>query len=448
MTNSDVSGGCPLHDNAVPLYGQVVDRRTWAELRARYGTLAPVELEPGVAAWLVLGYHECVEVMRDTTIFSRDSRGWREITEGRMKPDSPLMSLFGERPWLLRREGLEHQRLRSTIVDALARLTDQRLQSDIRVVADQLIDRFVADGQADLLNQYARWLPILVVNRAFGMDDRHGHLLMELSRTLLDADPAVAEQAQAQLLEYFVALIAIKRERPGPDLPSWLLEHPAGLTDDELVQQLAQLLLGNSEPTAHLLSNTLLALLADRTFWNRYARSELQVEEAVNRVLWQDPPLPVLAARYARTDTRIGDTTVRAGEGLLLGLGAAHTDPVLGDAVEVAESSYANRAHLAWGAGPHRCPAERLARQIAQIGIGQLLQRIPAMRLTVPADELTWLPVMFLRGLAELPVEFPPGEPLRPSVLAAETLPAPATEPASARPWFARLASWLGARQK
>ncbi|MBE1489394.1 cytochrome P450 [Plantactinospora soyae] len=447
MISRDVPIGCPLHDRAVPLYGKVLAGQTWDRLRDRFGPVAPIQIEPGVAAWLVLGYDECVEVLRNPGVFTHDSRIWREISEGRMLPDSPLMPIFGYRPNVLYADGPEHERLRSTIVDSLARVPKQRLETDIRNLADQLIDRFIADGRTDALQQYARWLPILVMNRIYGMDDRHGYLLAEVSRAVFDADPDAAGQANQQLIEYFGAVVAVKRERPGADVPSWLMEHDAELNDEEMVHQLAQMMLGNCDPTAHLISNTLAALLTDRTFWAQYARSELQVEEAVNRVLWQDPPVPVLPARFARTDTQLRGVPVKAGDALLLGLAAAHGDPVLGDVTGASQSSYVNRAHLAWGAGPHRCPAERLARQIAYIGIGQLLHRIPTMRLAVPTSELNWRPVMYLRGLNELPIEFPPGEPRLPSEMPEPTAPlAVASENGKARAWFTRVTSWLRGR--
>ncbi|MEV4756916.1 hypothetical protein AB0J86_17635 [Micromonospora sp. NPDC049559] len=430
----------------MPLYGQAIEKQTWDSLRARFGTVAPVEIAPGVATWLVLGYNETVEVLRNPSTYSHDSRGWREITEGRVKPDSPLMPIFGYRPNVVFADGAEHHRLRAAIVDGLGRLTEQRIRADIREIADQLIDRFVAVGRAEAIGQYARWLPVLVMNRAYGMDDRSGYLLAELTRKVYDSDPATAAQANQQIESYYAELVSVKREQPGPDLPSWMMAHPAGLTDDELIQQLAQMMNGNSEATTHLISNTLLALLGDRRLGNAYARSEVQIEEAVNRVLWQDPPVPVLPARYATADTRILGTEVRAGDGVLLGLAAAHADPVLGSPEAISTSTHVNRAFLAWGAGPHRCPAERLARQIVYTAVGRLLQRLPGARLDAAVEELAWHPTPFLRGLVELPVEFPPGEPLHPPAPPRGAAPTPA-QPRRSSPWLSLLTSWARGRQ-
>src|SRR5690606_7801268 len=49
----------------------------YAALRSRWGAVAPVDLEPGVPAWLALGYEEVGTVLRNEVLFSRDSRAWR-----------------------------------------------------------------------------------------------------------------------------------------------------------------------------------------------------------------------------------------------------------------------------------------------------------------------------------------------------------------------------------
>jgi cytochrome P450 len=75
-----------------------------------------------------------------------------------------------------------------------------------------------------------------------------------------------------------------------------------------------------------------------------------------------------------------------------------------------------NRAHLAWGAGPHACPATALGYSIAQCAIDQLLDALPELELAVPADELQWRPGPIQRALAALkpwlrsPTSFSPAD--------------------------------------
>jgi len=61
-----------------------------------------------------------------------------------------------------------------------------------------------------------------------------------------------------------------------------------------------------------------------------------------------------------------------------------------------------NNAHLAFGAGPHFCIGNQLARLEGQVAILRIVQQFPRMRLAAQRPE--WAPNMGLRGLKSLPV--------------------------------------------
>ena len=83
------------------LYGPEAEPTRWActsELRAEHGAVAPVLLHGDVPAWLVLGHRENLDVTRTPSRFSRDSRRWRDLQEGRSPPDSPLLPMVAWQP--------------------------------------------------------------------------------------------------------------------------------------------------------------------------------------------------------------------------------------------------------------------------------------------------------------------------------------------------------------
>ncbi|CAM5665780.1 hypothetical protein SMICM304S_03295 [Streptomyces microflavus] len=57
-------------------------------------------------------------------------------------------------------------------------------------------------------------------------------------------------------------LVALKRRQPGEDITSWLIQHPAGLRDEELKDQLVMLMGAGVEPERNLIANALLLMLA------------------------------------------------------------------------------------------------------------------------------------------------------------------------------------------
>ena len=59
---------------------------------------------------------------------------------------------------------------------------------------------------------------------------------------------------------------------------------------------------------------------------------------------------------------------------------------------------------LSFGQGMHYCLGAPLSRIEGQIGISTLISRFPALRLSVPADQLPWRGGIIQRGLEAMPV--------------------------------------------
>src|SRR5690606_37187724 len=86
-------------------------------------------------------------------------------------------------------------------------------------------------------------------------------------------------------------LVARKRARPGEDITSWLLAHPAGLDDAELVHQLFTLYAAASEPLTNLIVNSVSLIMARPDFGGRVVAGEVATRDALTYVLFRDPPL-------------------------------------------------------------------------------------------------------------------------------------------------------------
>ncbi|CAM5666615.1 hypothetical protein SMICM304S_11136 [Streptomyces microflavus] len=82
--------------------------------------------------------------------------------------DSPVLPMMAYRPNCLFTDGAKHPRLRKAVTESLARLNSSRPSRDVERIADYLIDQFIERGTADLLNEYAKLLPLLLFNQLFG----------------------------------------------------------------------------------------------------------------------------------------------------------------------------------------------------------------------------------------------------------------------------------------
>lgn len=232
--------------------------------------------------------------------------------------------------------------------------------------------------------------------------------LVEDLRISLDAaegDDPVA--AYTRVGERIHQLVRHKRERPGPDVTSRMLTHPAGLTDEEIVQDLISVIAAAQQPTANWIGNTLRLLLTDERFALNVSGGRLSVGEALNEVLWLDTPTQNFIGRWAVNDTQLGGRHIRAGDCLVLGFAAANTDPQLWPEAHVGAE---NSAHLSFSNGEHRCPypAPLLADVVARTAVETLLERLPDLVLALEPGELTWRPSIWMRGLTALPALFTP----------------------------------------
>ncbi|MBW1603633.1 cytochrome P450 [Streptomyces sp. JJ66] len=412
LTADAPASGCPAHPEATTLSGleyQQSPAELYRSLRHRHGPVAPVLLDGGIPAWLVLGYREVRYVTAHDELFARDSRRWHAWDS--IPANWPLLPFVGYQPSVLFTEGAEHQRRAGVISEALGAMDQFELAVTCRRIADTLIDSFAGRGEADLKAAYAHPLAMLAAVGLAGMPMGSADT-DELVRDLgisLDAregeDPVAAYGRVGQRL---TALVRDKRAQPGSDITSRMLAHPAALTEEEIVQDLISVIAAAQQPTANWIGNALRLMLTDDRFALNVAGGRLSVAQALTEVLWLDTPTQNFIGRWAVRDTQLGGRLIREGDCLVLGFAAANTDPQIWPQGHVGAAG--NSAHLSFSHGEHRCPypAPQLAEVIARTAVEALLERLPDVVLAVDPGELRWRPSVWMRGLTELPVTYTP----------------------------------------
>lgn len=411
--------GCPAHGRAIEptgpgglrrLYGPEAEAdpaALYEKLRAEHGDVAPVLLHGDQRAWLILGHAANITAMRTPSLFSRDSRLWSAFRNNEVPPDSPLLPVVAWQPICVFADGEEHRRLRNALLDGLNGFDRRGIRRHVRRFTTDLVQVVGPTGRAELITQFAEHLPMLVMTKLLGMPDEYGPQLVDAARDLMKGtETAIASN------EYVVAslrrTIALKHDSPGDDLTSRLLAHPARLSDDEVMEHLRVVLLAANETTVNLIADSLKMVLTDPRFRAHLSGGQMTLGEALDQVLWDSPPMSLVAGRWATADTELGGQQIQAGDLLLLGLAAGNVDPTIRP--DLATPLYGNRSHLSFGAGPHECPGQDIGRHVAEAGIDILLTLLPDLRLAVPEEELTWSAAWISRHLTALPVEFTPQE--------------------------------------
>ncbi|WP_328466766.1 cytochrome P450 [Streptomyces sp. NBC_00448] len=392
-------------------------------LREAYGPVAPVLLDGGMPAWLVLGYHEVHVVAGNPELFGRDPRRWHAWD--RVPAGWPLLPHVAHTPSVRFTEGEEHVRRAGAVADVLGGVDPFELRQRAERAADAAVDAFAGAGRAELVAQYAEQVPLHVMAGLFGLQPAETAALerdlagqygygtaapgpaAEPSHPAAPAGPAASAARLRATLEAVLAR-ARRAPAPGADIPSRLLAHPAGLTDEEVVQDLLTIMAAGRRPTADWIGNTLRLLLTDERFALTLSGGRRSISQALAEVLWTDPPVQNVIGRWATRDTQLGGRYIRRGDCLVLGLAAANADPQVRPALPGA--AVGNHAHLSFSHGAHRCPAPapQLAEVVATTALEILLDRIPDLVPTLPPDQLPWRPSLWQRGPAALPVTFTP----------------------------------------
>ncbi|WP_351227651.1 cytochrome P450 [Streptomyces sp. NPDC002133] len=460
--------GCPAHglgpDGLHRLYGPEAEADPMAlyeKLRAEHGAVAPVLVHGDLPAWLVLGHRENLDVARTPSRFARDPRTWRDMREGRVAPDHPLGPMVTWGPVCNFTDGPVHERLRDAVMESLERFDRRGIRRYVTRFANQLVDAFVADGHADLVEDFSAQLPMLVMTQLIGAPEEHGPRLVRAARDMLRGTETALESDQ-YVTTTLQQLLETKKATPGRDLTSWLLEHPSDLTDMEVLAHVRVVLIAAFETTANLIANTVRMVLTDRRFRASLSGGHMTLPDALEQVLWDQPPINTVLGRWATGDTVLGGQQIKSGDMLLLGLAAGNVDPEIRPDLSV--PVHGNRSHLAFSGGPHECPGQDIGRAIADTGIEVLLARLPDLEMAVPDHELQRRGSLMFQHLVALPVKFTPrpvaagDAPAEPAPSASAPLPeavppapAPAVTAPSAgipgqqrrRPWWAR---WFSRR--
>ncbi|MGW4412167.1 cytochrome P450 [Nonomuraea sp. NPDC004702] len=378
----------------------------YRHLRDHWGQVAPVELEPGVRAWLVMGWEEITIIARNEALYSRDARNWRDLRDGIVAPDSGLGPMMFWRANVIGHDGREHRRLRAPLDDLVSRIDPRRLRRSVETICADLVSGFATRSHADLISDYAAIVPMLAVASLFGIETSKGLELLAGLMALFGSG-ADSQAGNASFEDLLAEVIHARRRQPADDLTHALITHPLLRNDAEILQSMVVMISAGYETTLIWIAQTLRMMLTDPRLAGRVNGGRLGINEALHEVLWRDPPMTHMPTRFALRDTKLGGRLIRAGDALVLGLAAANSDTrvVTQDAV----MALGNRSYLAFSVGPHQCPSRDPARLITRAAVETAFTHLPGMKLALPPQDIPLRPSPWTRCPAVLPVTFPPG---------------------------------------
>jgi cytochrome P450 len=378
-----------------------------AALRAR-GPVHRIDFPPDAPAYLVVDYEHARRAFTDTRLSKRLDKGPSWFRE-RMVRNSPVLT-----DNLLSADAPDHTRLRNLVSRAFTPRSVERLRPRIQEIVDDLIDDFPVPGVVDLMRSFALPLPLTVICEFLGapVEDHHRFerwaVVLSQSAYADGDDGQRRRQTSDEARDYFVELLAQRRQRPREDLFSDLIRAADGdgmFTDEELVSTGIFLIIAGHKTTANLIGNGMHALLTHPDQLALLRADPSLVTSAVEEILRFGPPVERSSLRFATEDLVIGGQQVPRGSFVHVSVGAVARDPAEFADPDRFDIARTPNPHMAFGHGPHFCAGAPLARLEGVIAFETLLRRLPTIDLAAPADQLTWVADSSIsRGLHALPV--------------------------------------------
>ncbi|HTX96307.1 MAG TPA: cytochrome P450 [Mycobacterium sp.] len=349
--------------------------------------------------FIVYRYEEAQQMLRDNETFS---------SAAVIAAFGPVL---GERVMLGMDEPV-HGRLRSLISKAFSQKALARWEDElVGRVANGLIDKFAANGKADLVKEFTFDYPSQTIAGLLGLPEEDYPQFQRWSISLLSwiLNPERGLAASAALCDYFAPILQARRAQPKDDLISALAQAEIDgqkLEDEEIYSFLRLLLPAGVETTYRALGNLLLALLSDSAQLTAVRADRSLLPQAIEEAVRWEPPLLTIT-RVATRDTRLGGVPIPAGSTVMPMLGAANRQEDRYPNPDTFDIFRAPRGHLGWGHGVHVCLGMHLARLEMRTAVNLLLDRLPNLRLDPDGDDPHIRGQVF-RSPTALPVLFDP----------------------------------------
>ena len=340
----------------------------------------PVSWLPVLKAWLVTRRDLAIAVMRDTQTFTVDHPGFSTA------------QVVG--PSMLSLDGDDHLRHRRPFEAPFRRTAvHNRFNQPVAETIQQLIDSFVADGQAELRRDFAGIVAVQTMMVALGLEGVQITAVLQWYDTIVEAvtrvtaGEPVSQEGREAFAALREALLPTLRRQPETSLLAMASSMANGLADEEIVSNAAVLLFGGIETTEGMIANALYFLLMNPEVL-AMVREDLGLVTAVVEETLRLEPAATVVDRYATADVPLGDALIREGELVQVSLAAANRDPTVFAEPDRFDLSRSNlRSHVTFAQGPHVCLGLHLARLEAQLALEQLLLRLPNLQLVAAARQ-------------------------------------------------------------
>lgn len=375
----------------------------------------PLIWHDATKSYIISRYEDVERVFKDKqTQFTTDNYDWQ------------LEPVHGKT--ILQLSGREHAVRRALVAPAF-RGSDlqEKFLPVIERNSRELIDAFRHSGSADIVGDYATRFPVNVIADMLGLDKAdharfHGWYTAVIAFLgNLSGDPevtAAGERTRVEFAEYMIPIIRKRRDNLGDDLLSTLCAAEVDgvrMSDEDIKAFCSLLLAAGGETTDKAIASILANLLVNPDQLAAVRADRSLIPAAFAETLRYTPPVHMIM-RQSATEVELTGGTVPAGATVTCLIGAANRDEqryrepdrfdIFRDDLTTTSAFSAAADHLAFALGRHFCVGALLAKAEVEVGVNQLLDAMPDLRLADGFDPVEQ--GVFTRGPKALPVNFTP----------------------------------------
>jgi cytochrome P450 len=308
----------------------------------------------------------------------------------------------------------DHTAYRGVIQPAFAPPALRALEAWLADWAGEIVDEIAArDSACDFARDVAVPFTFRVIGRMLGTPRADDARLARLAQGFVGAEDPLRRMAEApgdairmamlELRDYFEAVAADRRARPGDDLASLIANatpHGVPMPHYELISFFILMVTAGHDTTALALSGGLEALLAQPDQFARLRERPELLDSAVEEMLrWTSPVRHFM--RTATRDTELNGQPIRTGEALALFFHSGNRDETVFEQANSFKIDRKPNPHIAFGRGAHICMGLQLARMEMRALLSELLRRTEQI---VPAGRPRRVQSAFIGGVTALPI--------------------------------------------
>ncbi|MGE0599201.1 MAG: cytochrome P450 [Dehalococcoidia bacterium] len=348
----------------------------------------PIHRSNDLDAWVVTRYADCLAVLQDDDSYSSDPTATQSSLAAEVlakRAHAPL----GQASIMGNSDPPEHTRLRAIVNRGFTPRVIDSMRASIEASVDAILEEIPAGAPFDVVSRFAEPLAVGSILQHLGIPGedfgsfRTWSLGLMRARAEGSATPGVIEtatRAHREMFEY-LADLAERKESSDGDVVSVLTAacDEESMRPEEMMMMLIHISLAGNGPTSMALGNAIAALSAHPEAQSDLRANPHNIEAAVEELLRFDSSTHFVV-RWARTDSKLGARTIRAGQQVHVMVGAANRDPERFAEPDKLNLGRSDNRHLSFGYGIHFCLGAPLARLELRIALTKLLERYGEFR--------------------------------------------------------------------